>query len=95
MLGTADLGKVWIYFNERNRRYSMAEYKTGASGPNIQTGTLEDYLDDYLGWFNVLGILIKSGQLTDEKAKTLFRYYLEMALKTNAVKHYLTSHAMI
>ena len=88
-LGTEDPKEVGIYFNERSQTYSIGEYKTGAVGPNLPIGTLEDFLDDYLGWFDVLGLLLRSGQLTDKKAKALFCYYLEMALKTEAVRNYL------
>jgi len=88
-LGNTDPSKIGIYLNNESRTYSIGEYKTGARGINLPIGTFEDYLDDYLGWFDVLGILIKSGQLTNKKAEALFRYYLEMALKTEAVRNYL------
>ncbi len=88
-LGEVNPAKIRVCYNERSRTYSIGEYKTGAVGPNLPIGTLEDFLDDYLGWFDVLGLLIRSGQLTDKKARNLFCYYLEMALKTEAVKRYL------
>ena len=79
---------VHIFYNEKSHKYRLA-VSPRHSRYEIHVGTLEDYLDDYLGWFDVLGILIQSGHLSDDKAKSLFGYYLEMALRTRVVSFYL------
>jgi len=83
------LKDIAVYYNAQAKTYKVTSNSGSYIGALAKVGELEEFMDDYLGWFDVLGIFVKTGQIDSEEAGKLFKYYFELMFEQRPVREYL------